>query len=376
MRWSRVALFLAGGAGLVFPLLGTAGPADDGAGPKSPGVEIHAFASLSYSLNLNAPPSRRNGERVFDLADRKLKLDVLEAALQKPCRDRGDWGFRLDLEAGGSIPAVEAASGLFRNAETGQAGDFDIQQVFLSYIIPLGRGLRLDAGKFVTAMGYELIPGYDGFNDFATQSFLFGFAVPFTHTGVRLGYPLTGRLSGQVHLVQGWDNVRDNNSAKSVGAGLTWTPVRDLSLGLNGMIGPEQKDNDLNERAVVDLVASWRPRESISLGINIDYGHETSALGPGLDAVWRGAAVYATLALSGKISLGLRGEVFEDRDGARTGLAQTLGEITLTPQVRPTKFAVVRGDIRLDFSNRDVFEDRTGLRRRQPTVCLNVLFYY
>lgn len=369
-------LLLAGGASLGPALPGLARGETPASDPPKPRVEVNAFASATYSFNFNRPASGLNGFRVFDFADRSPKLDVVEVAVQKPCPERGDWGFRLDLEAGGSIPRVEAANGLFRSPKTGRAGDLDIQQAFLSYIIPLGSGLRLDAGKFVTPMGYEVIPGYDGYNDLATQSFLFGYAVPFTHTGLRLGYAISGRLSGQVLLVQGWDDFRDNNSAKSVGAGVTWAPASALSISLNGMVGPEQKDNDHNERVVGDLVATWKPVGRISLGLNVDYGYEASALGPGADAVWRGTALYATLALSEKFSIGLRGELFEDRDGARTGLAQTLREITVSPQFKPARFMVVRGDIRLDGSNRKAFESRTGFVGAQPTVCLNVLFIY
>jgi hypothetical protein len=376
VRRFAAVLVLAGWASLGPGLRGAADPGSSGQGKPSLPVEVNAFGAASFSLNSNHPPSGLNGYRAFDFADRKLKLDVVEVVLQKRNPERGEWGFRLDVEAGGSIPRVEAASGLFRNSETGKAGDFDLQQAYLSYVFPLGSGLRLDAGKFVTPMGFEVIPGYDGFNDCATQSFLFAYAIPFTHTGFRLGYALSGRLSGQVLLVQGWDNVKDNNSAKTVGAGLTWTPGDNLSLAFNGMIGPEQKDNDRNERLVGDLVATWKPLERLSLGANIDYGYEASALGPGVDAVWRGAAFYATLALSKRFSLSLRAEVFEDRDGARTGLAQSLSEVTLTPQFKPAKGIVIRADFRLDASNRRAFEGRTGFLGRQPTVFLNALFFY
>ena len=98
---------------------------------------------------------------------------MAELVVQKPVSQPGGWGFRTDITAGQSVPRIAASNGLFRNDETGEAGNFDIHQLFVSYIAPLGKGLRLDVGKYVTHMGYEVIEGYDGWNDNATRSFLF-----------------------------------------------------------------------------------------------------------------------------------------------------------------------------------------------------------
>ena len=46
-----------------------------------------------------------------------------------------------------------------------------------------GGRLQVDAGKFVTPLGYEVIEGWDGYNDNASHSFLFGYAIPFTLEG-------------------------------------------------------------------------------------------------------------------------------------------------------------------------------------------------
>ena len=54
----------------------------------------------------------------------------------------------MDLGAGQSIPEITAARGLFRNTETGEAGHFDVEQAYVSYIAKVGRGVRFDLGKF------------------------------------------------------------------------------------------------------------------------------------------------------------------------------------------------------------------------------------
>ena len=87
-----------------------------------------------------------------------------------------------------AIPKVTRSTGL-------DAGDLDVQQAYLSYNAPFGNGLQVDIGKFTTHLGYELIEGYDGYNDNYSRSFLFGYAIPFAHTGVRTSYSFGDRVS-------------------------------------------------------------------------------------------------------------------------------------------------------------------------------------
>ena len=77
-------------------------------------------------------------------------------------------------------------------------------------------------------------------------------------------------------------------------------------------------------------------------------------------------------------ALALRVERFRDADGARTGATQTLHEVTLTPVVTLASGLVVRADLRVDLSDRDVFEDEGGLltKRRQATLLLNALYAF
>src|SRR5207244_8846514 len=121
--------------------------------------------------------------RSFDFADNSFKLDLFELVLQRAAAKSGDAGFRVDIALGSSVPRVSSSHGLFRADSTTE--DIDVQQAFASYVARLGSGLRIDVGKFVTLHGYEVIEGYDGWNDNATRSLLLGFPIPFPHHGPR-----------------------------------------------------------------------------------------------------------------------------------------------------------------------------------------------
>jgi hypothetical protein len=338
-------------------------------------ISVKGFVSGTYSYNTNRPASGTNQFRVFDFDDNTVKVDVAEVVLQKAVAGPGEAGFRIDAAAGGSIPRVSAAPGLFRDA-SGRAEDFDLQQAFVSYIAAVGSGLRFDAGKFVTHHGYEVIEGYDGYNDTATRSFLFGFAIPFTHTGVKAGYQFNDQLAAVVMLVNGWDVVKDNNRGKSLGAQLIFTPSKTVTVVANYMVGPERSDTNDDPRNMVNVNAQWKVTDRAVLAVDLVYGSEANAVTDGRTAMWNGIVGYARFGLSDSIALVLRGELFDDRDGARTGVAQKLKEITLTPELKASSHFVIRADLRIDWSDHDVFEKKEGLTGRQPTGLLNVIYLF
>ena len=143
-------------------------------GETSPwwGITTNGYMSLSYTYNLNDPSPRINQFRVFDFNDDEPQLDVAQLVIQRAIRETNQFGFRIDFLAGSGVPEVTAAYGLFRDMRTGVAHHFDIQQMFVSYSLPIGKGVRFDLGKFASRMGYEVLGGYDGYNDNFSRGFI------------------------------------------------------------------------------------------------------------------------------------------------------------------------------------------------------------
>ena len=336
-------------------------------------LAVNAFVSTAYQYNSNRPATGATSYRVFDFNDNSFNLDVAELVVQIAASKPNDAGFRVDFAAGNSIPQIT-------KTQDQNAAQFDLQQAFASYIAPLGSGLRFDVGKFVTHMGYELIEGYDGYNDNYSRSILFGYAIPFTHTGVKASYAFSSKVAGMIEVVNGWDLLRDNNRSKSVGAQLTLTPAAPLTVFLNWIGGAELENDNHTNRNVFDLVAIVKPTKSLTLGVNGDYGTEngTSAVNPGSDATWKGIAGYATLAMTSKFSVALRGETFHDEDGVRlgTGTKATLSEVTFTPAYKFTDHVVLRGEVRYDTANQPILTKRGTFADKQTTIGANVIFVY
>ena len=355
------------------------------------GISTDGFLSLSDTYNNNDPSPRINQFRVFDFNNDDPQLDVAQLAIQRAIGEPRQFGFRFDVIAGSGVPEVTAAYGLFRDTHTGIAHHVDIPQFFLSYIAPVGKGLRFDLGKFTTHMGYEVIGGYDGYNDNFSRSFIFGYGIPFTHTGLRTTYAFSRKITGMVSLTNGWDDVQRLNHAYTVGTQLALTPTRTTSVSFNFIHGPERRQDSHDQRSVYELVATWKPVAKLTLGSDGLYGHEENGVAVGHDALWKGLAGYATYGLTSKFSLAFRGEAFNDGGGTRTGADQTLHEFTFTPEYDMNvkfsrlnshfrkangKFAV-RGEVRLDLSNKNVFlEGGNPTRKQQFTSAINLIYLF
>jgi hypothetical protein len=389
----------------VLAIMGVSAPAGADEPVKSwfQQITINAFASISYTWNFNDPADNLNQLRAFDYDHNSLRVDGAELVLQKAVVNRGDFGFRFDL-AFGAVAHIAAARGLFRDPKTGVAGDFDLQQVYASYIAPLGHGLRLDVGKFVTPVGAEFIEGYDGYNDNFSRSLLFTYAIPFTHTGLRLSYPFNDHLTAMVMVVNGWDNVLDNNAAKSFGVALIITPVAPLCFYVNYIGGPERDNDNHDFRHLIDVGAVWKATGRLTFTVNADWGFDPNAvplpvpvttLPSSLPAVvpadagtdtatvaakngqWVGAAAYLRAQLTHRFALSGRGEIFWDVDGYRTGTQQRVLEGTITPELRVTDGLLFRAEFRIDSSDHSVFVRSDGLTRHyQPTVALDAIYVF
>jgi hypothetical protein len=363
------------GAILALSIAGTAGGQAANAPPAKwfEEIAVNAFVSTSYLYNTNRPDAGTNSYRVFDFSHNTFNVDVAELVVQMAPSKPNDAGFRVDFTAGNSIPQVA-------KSQDQTVTQFDLQQAFVSYIAPVGSGLRFDAGKYVTHLGYEVIEGYDGYDDNYSRSILFGYAIPFTHTGVKASYAFSSKVAAMLGVVNGWDLVRDNNRSKSLAAQLTLTPVAPLSVLLSWVGGPEIANDNHTKRNVFDVVAILKPTSTLTLGVNGDYGVEdgTSLVNSGSDAVWKGIAGYAAFAVTDKFSVAVRGETFHDDDGVRlgTGTRATLSEGTLTAAYKFTSHVVLRGEARFDKANQPILAKRGTLDDKQTTVGANFIFVY
>ena len=336
-------------AGIVGGVLLVAGAArcsaqDTTKGSQASKVDISGFVDAYYSENFAQPTSRTNKLRNFDIPENQFNLSLAEVVFQKKAEPVG---FRIDADYGTANDIVQP--GVSSTASL-------LQQAYLTAVVPVGSGLTIDAGKFVTSMGYEVIESKDNAN--YSRSLLFAWAIPYYHTGVRFGYTFSTSFSATLHIVNGWNSVIDNNDSKSIGLMLTYTPVSTTSIILNVMGGHENLTPiEYGSRNVADLVTTHQLSDAFTLGLNADYGEAQTYAGLML---WKGAAIYGRYAISDKTAFAARGEIFDDPQGYALGLGpkSDVKEVTGTYEYKFADALLLRGELRYDFSNVPAFDKK------------------
>jgi len=180
-----------------------------------------------------------------------------------------------------------------------------------------------------------------------------GRASPYYQAGLKAAYPLSKHWSAQLHLLNGCQMISDSNRGKSVGGQVAYSTER-LSLSLNGIAGPELPDDNHDIRRLIDLVATYKIRASFSLGVSADVARERRPVGD--DVSWKGIGLYARFAPpTSRTAFSLRGEYYDDRDAAISGIAQTLKEVTATLEHRPVEPLILNLDGLYDRSSATAF---------------------
>lgn len=328
-------------------------------------TEVGALVDAYYDF-YSTKPSGDAQFRNFDTKHNQFAFSMAQVWLAKPASADSRTGFKVKFNFG-------PASTLVNSFEPG-SNEFiqNIEEGYLSYLAPLGKGVQVDVGKFVTQHGAEVIEAKDNWN--YSRSLLFALAIPYYHSGVRVSYALNGKTTIMGAIVNGWNNVVENNSGKTIGAQIAFKPVAALSIVQNYMAGPEQPSNSDDWRHLSDSVVTWTMTPSLSVMGNYDYGNDTVA---GSAGHWQGVAAYAKLQARKWIAVSPRFEWFDDPSGFTTGAVQTLKEATGTIELKPSDSFIWRIEYRRDFSDAAVFKTESGtLKKTQSSIGFGVLYSF
>ena len=332
------------------------------------GFQFGGLMYGSYNYNFNSPDSGSNELRIFDQNHNDFTMDLLQLEVSK--ETESGIGFHTVLDYG-------KTAGLIQSDWGGDlAHNFEIQQAYMTYKFGIGNGVDMKFGKFATLLGGEVIES--PYNPNVSRSFMFGYAIPFTHTGVLFSTALTDMFSLTAGVVNGWDSVTDNNNGKTF-LGSLGLEVGDLAWTFNGVFGAEDDDSGSSKTGVFDTVLTYSPMDNVDLLANFDYGTASEQV-DGEDADWLGLSGIVTLGggLMGEgladWSFALRGEWFSDPDGYRTGIEQDLREVTGTFKWQMTENMQARLEFRHDWSNKDVFNDGSSYTDDQDSMILEFAY--
>jgi hypothetical protein len=325
-----------------------------------------------YFANLNNPASRDNlGQsgiaRGFDRKVGQFQIGMIMARLgysYKSVEFVGEvgWGPNVEYGSYGSAPGYPWGTVIAQS----NVSSVMIKQAYIN--VKATDKLTLTMGQFGTHIGYELIDAPLNFHYSINNTFNAG--IPFYHMGLKATYAFSDKAYLMGGLVNGTDNINDNNRAKSFIGQLFVSPAEGFNIYLNTIQGNEGNADATGQNpedsyfGVLDLVTTYQVSDRVGLTFWGMYG---SAKGDfqggnvGEDMLnWYGANFYATYKFSDIFTIGTRLEHFNNDDGAR--LLLTNGEGTSVNTYTLTgNFSIADGKLLLKPEVRfDDFEEKSG----------------
>jgi hypothetical protein len=339
--WLCVAL--ACGLGMPHDVAAQSPPADSGRV-----ISFGAFVDAYYAYDAGRPPTFDRGftTQAARANEFHVNLAFVEARFTD-ARLRG----RLALQAGTSVQAnyaSEPSVGTVSGASLAQ----HLQEAYVG--VAVTPTLWVDAGIFFSNVGAEGWISAD--NMLYLRSLVADFS-PYYSSGVRAIWQATPRLTARFDVINGWQNISESNTDKSVGTRLDYqlrdgtTLTQYLYVGnepgaLLRRFGGVALDTKLSERA--RLIAQ------------VDLGSEEGAAGADDDS-WHGGTLMARWALGPRTALLARGEWYADpaqviaATGVTAGLRATGGSVGV--DVIPQRGALWRTELRALSARDAVFVD-------------------
>jgi Putative beta-barrel porin-2, OmpL-like. bbp2 len=328
-------------------------------------VDISGSVDTYYEYSFNKVDPE--GLRSFDVLHNSFSLSLAEVAFEKAATEDSKVGGRIDLDFGPTADIVGSTD--FGGSEVFK----HVQQAYLS--IMASPKLTIDVGKFVTPIGTEVIESQDNWN--YTRSILFGYAIPFDHTGVRATVAASDQVSLSGFVLNGWNNSVDNNSDKTFAASASIAPSEQLSIVGNFMAGKEADNNgdgtqDL--RWLFDSTVSFAATDMVTLMGNFDYGKDADYVATGTAGSWWGAAGYVRIQAQENWAVAGRYEYIDDSNSGWMTIGEKAQSFTITSDHNVDDM-IARIEFRLDhLQNADFTKSDGSATKNQPSLVVGLVY--
>ena len=392
-------LKMASAAQTAAPVAPAAAPQADRPPVALNGTTINFLIDGYYGYNFNAPIGRVNRLRAYDVSSNSFSLNQAALVLDHPANPAAGqrWGARLDLQWGQATQTLQGNTAneprpdIYRN----------VFQAYGTYVVPLGKGVNVDFGKWASSLGIEGNYTKDQMN--YSRSYWFNF-LPFYHMGARVSYQVNDHLTINYWITNGTQQTEAFNSFKDQFGGVVLHPRKNISWTVNYYLGQEHPDTvyflfgpppepnpptnqgvpfepianpPTGKLHIFDSYATWQATPKLTFALEGDYVIErlfTYSPPQHVD----GGAIYAQYQFTPKFALAARAEYLSDRGALFSGVDQALKETTFTASYGFGEGFLMRGEWRYDFSNQAYFYTSTPgiLKKSQTTATLGLVWWF
>ncbi len=280
----------------------------------------------------------------------------------------------------------------------GEVPHIDFTQAYVSVNVPIGNGLKINAGRFYAVLGYEAFDPRG--NPFYSHSMIYN-VEPLLNTGVMAYYTLNDQWSFAGGITRGFNqNIEDNNSALDGIVQAAYTPNKQWSFILNAEVGPQNSGDSSHYDTMLDPIVSYQMTDKLKLAAEGIYQYDGGLNGSAAAGVTHaygdnyGIASYVSYALNDYMTLNGRAEWLHSYTAAGvvnnpTGGVPSLNIFEITAGVTITPLPKdpiclnlsIRPEIRYDFSDASdplfaVGSGPSAAYRDQWTVGADVIFKF
>jgi hypothetical protein len=272
-------------------------------------VKFGGFLDTYYAFDSNIP---KDHEREFTTQpvrhdEFNINLAYLEAILKKE-KTRG----RLALQYGQSV--TKNTSSEPREGETSGPEDAKIfQEAYIG--TKLNSKTWIDMGIFLGNIGAESWISKDNWT--YTRALNLDY-VPYYSSGFRLEHVLNERQSFQLQLLNGWQNMSENNQGKAVGMQFKQLINASMTFTYNNFFGdeevvPDPKDDKFKPRfrSYHNFIFKWDKSDQWQYLTSFDIGHQAQQSNDGTDG-WFATTLTVRRVLNTEQALAGRIEYYSD----------------------------------------------------------------
>lgn len=411
------------------------------------GIRASGYLQVGFSRNNTSTHDQATGGHsnfpVIGAADEGLQLNALHLAFERsittnllpritpvpgPVPWEYSWGFRAELLYGrNGLPAgmlgFESDWGVNQSPAGTVPGSnrqnyVALPQVYAQFYMPWLDGMVLTVGRFGSGMGRDIPPPWrPGPSVFYTHTYALG-AQPDQVAGALFSANLMrndmGFLAGELGLVQGRQNWKDNNKDKSVIGALRWRST-DMSIWVDYsfMRGNEQNDVTVSPKIQMPIArlisprgqlrqhhsvsVAFKPADDWQVNAELLFGKQDGDAQPGtIDVLtfnpaignffsggkYSGINAQAVYSVNPQLRYALRAETFRDRNGVAlfpiTAVPGDFNAITAGLSYELNRSVVLRPELRRDWqsSHHGVNAFGGGTASKQTTLSVDLIAYF
>jgi hypothetical protein len=316
-------------------------------------VAIGGFLDGYYAYDFGRPA---NFDRPFTTQATRhnefnIGLAYMEAKLIGP-RIRG----RLALQTGTAVQANYGAEPTV-GVVSGPALSRFVQEAVAGYHV--SPSLWIDAGIFFSHIGMESFISRDNLT--YTRSLSADFT-PFYETGAKITWQRSPKLAALFAVVNGWQNISENNQDKAFGMRLDYAPRSTTTFSYYDFFGNEASSGQLRVFNGVGLKTNLT--RVLALQANFDYGTQQHA-DSSRTSHWYSSGLIGRLQVSPDLGLSMRIERYHDPDqvmivtGVPASFSASLASVGFDVSPLHNLRLLWRSEARGTWGRNPVFPDRS-----------------